>query len=1503
MDESAAAAIPEDGGENSENSTRHGDRTPEDDVGPSIEDTDDGVGVFCCQDCGEAFREEAAYSEHRQQHPHLEDHLDALRDTQKDNETPHYCLLCSASFVEQSEFERHMKKNHEEISQKESGVQKNATKQQQTYECPDCGKSYCVIGHFLNHMRSHRQPVKSVFNDLEHLKKKSFQCESCGRNYSRASALDAHRRCHEEKLVKSKNKSPGDAAQTGEPVTENKPSENQTERTPEKLFKCSCGKAFSAPMRLKTHQRFSRNNQCSGEVKQKPKKSNSCSEFYCSECKKNFSGHIALYNHQRWHANHSDDSAKRFPCEECGKVFMTLTFYYRHQRMAHSEETPAKSFLHQVCQLQKKAFECKHCGLKFSRASALHSHQLHHTEEETEKEAQGHASLQPQDKAPEMVVKEIQYLEASSEGQVESESLTPTNVVEEPHVEENDDDMESYEPGDFNVQVISASESEDEPVQDLNPDLELLCESDQEVKDDGDAEVSNRPEMDLKIVQIDFEQADEQCALIAREAENNAAEERFDCPDCYRWFSNPSSLRVHRMWHGVHKRRQQTQGQSVELYTCDTCGHVAGDYAAHCNHIQTHNDQNTSDNVLYETEGSDKKNLTCNECGKCFSRMSALVSHRMHHPKRKQFQCPDCMMSYLHAASLFNHMKTCSAQKKENISITKREYNPKKTLLGPKLYYCERCGKGFWSLGAYSHHKQGQTQCADLRLRKGAAGSLHSLNGHSRSSVKVACPVCGRKFRHKGTMALHMRKHENGNHKCELCNRSFRLFSSLLRHQVVHSDQLLPPPVKSFQHQVEQLKKNTYSCPDCGKLFSRAKALQFHMKSHGYETGHDPSSPRSAAALEDLQCATCLAHFSNKASLRAHQKLCIKRDSETDKKAEHSGNDDDMISNSDSVDASTQIKSEQIKADIGVKKEIDNVELKLENHTGQYSIETATTDGSKYKCNKCDRSFSVIGALNLHKRVHIESYKSVPKTKLSISVVLKKPKQEEPGKGLFHCSECGRRFMSNSALGSHKRWHKVEKCSHSALKDDDFQSVSHKTEDGRFQCKKCGKQFFNHRVLQRHLMFNPQCQTKTKPEVNSDERVEVDGSLERFSCPECSRTFADSSLLVAHYENVHCESLGAAERRGDEALEPPPEQIGINCSGSESVSLTPKPKAHQCPLCSMTFAKARGLRAHKWQAHSKRTKGKNKTPLRTVVEPAASGSEVNKTRDSSDVEDAAAAMTDGSVGRGRKHVGPAVSLLKLVSCVDCGKRCISADALLDHKKACREVKQEPKLELQAPKATAETPLPLSRLLEHTVKYLFKCGKCGKAFQTEQQLDAHKTKAKSRPYSCALCCSGFWTENLLQQHLAWHDEVRCRLPNEVRYRLSAALTSKQQKQNFSASDSTGKPFPSAALNRPSPSSHKCQHCGKTFLSPTALQKHKSGQCNNNDSYHCSVCPRTFSEIQDLIDHHQECISDYRSDAPAAVSSGDTHGLTCLECGTTFCQETDLHQHYIEHVHRA
>uniref|UniRef100_A0A8D3CTL9 Zgc:66448 n=1 Tax=Scophthalmus maximus TaxID=52904 RepID=A0A8D3CTL9_SCOMX len=387
--------------------------------------------TFKCPLCSQTYSAPANLRAHMLVHEAEYETLDRLprppKEMNKQGEKGHTCPHCPYVCLDESSLNIHLSSVHKPVAQNLEKVAAPPIKQliplssdnvqgkwrsdvisMKSYKCSECGKTFRHRSVLELHMRIHS-------------KDKPYQCKVCSKGFRFSSYL-----------------------------------QHQAEDAPEKLFKCTCGKAFAALYRLKAHQRFSHNSQCA--------------PFNCSECKKSFNGHIALFNHQRWHANHSKDNAKRFPCEECGKEFMTLTFYYRHQRMVHSDETPAKSFLHQVCQLQKKAFECKDCGLKFSRASALHSHQLHHTDVfgETEKEAQMRSSLLPQQKNPESERKETVNWVVN----VESERLLLTGVTDEDsQINETDEDMESYEPGDFNVQVINP-----------NSDLELLCESDLEVR-------------------------------------------------------------------------------------------------------------------------------------------------------------------------------------------------------------------------------------------------------------------------------------------------------------------------------------------------------------------------------------------------------------------------------------------------------------------------------------------------------------------------------------------------------------------------------------------------------------------------------------------------------------------------------------------------------------------------------------------------------------------------------------------------------------------------------------------------------------------------------------------------------------------------------------------------------------------------------------------------------------------------------------------------------------
>uniref|UniRef100_A0A3P9ICD9 Zgc:66448 n=1 Tax=Oryzias latipes TaxID=8090 RepID=A0A3P9ICD9_ORYLA len=284
----------------------------------------------------------------------------------------HKCPECEKTFRHRSVLELHMR-----IHSKDK-----------PYQCKVCGKGFRFSSYLQQHLIIHtgKKPYKCPDCGKDF---KSFQCESCGRSYSRASALDAHRRCHEEKLVKSNARGSRDATQSVVEAKENVLGED-CDRLP---FRCACGKAFPKEFHLRSHQRLT-------------KKSD---KFQCSECQKTFSSHVALLNHQKWHAkNTSSPSGGQLQCEDCGKVFTML------------------SFLHQVCQLQKKAFECQHCGLRFSIASALQSHALQHTDifgETKEEVPLGSAALSPH-KLPEQ--KEVEHLKGSTE-----ESFLSSNRAEE----------------------------------------------------------------------------------------------------------------------------------------------------------------------------------------------------------------------------------------------------------------------------------------------------------------------------------------------------------------------------------------------------------------------------------------------------------------------------------------------------------------------------------------------------------------------------------------------------------------------------------------------------------------------------------------------------------------------------------------------------------------------------------------------------------------------------------------------------------------------------------------------------------------------------------------------------------------------------------------------------------------------------------------------------------------------------------------------------------------
>ncbi|XP_057690292.1 zinc finger protein 135 isoform X2 [Corythoichthys intestinalis] len=712
---------------------------------PPAEDNEDSkcptssqdTELFSCQYCGEAFAEEEAYLSHRHQHPdgkctmYLEP-MDDSDEAVKDEESANSCQLCTVSFDDMNEFRSHME-THCALSSDTNQI--SGSIKQNSYECPDCGKKYSMLGHYLNHQRTHIQAPKSLFNELEEIQKKSFKCEICGRNYSRASALDAHRRGHEEKLFKCQFRTSKPRTVTVTDKPETKVVQKPTSPTLEKHFRCVCGKTFTALMGLKTHQRFSQNFKCFTQERNGQLRKN---VFYCLECRKVFHGHIAWYNHEKWHETHKQDSTERFSCETCGKVFMTQTFYYRHQRMAHSGSAPTKSFVHQVDQLKKKAFECSDCGLKFSRLSALHSHELQHTSAfgETDKFAMQQSPLLNEKET----LERKQEVTHQSSHHVLAENV-PHDITSERDPNENEPEegaMESYEPGDFNVLVISASESEDEAIQDINPNLDSGCGSDHEGRDNvPDSNVVSKPELDLKIVQVEFEPTREQRPPAQAAAECNEAKEKFYCAECYRWFTSEASLRSHVVWHKYRKRRLQMKADPRKVPHKRSSTTTLADLRTQG---EAQNDDRDVDGIVESKEDSEKYAYRCLTCGKAYMYLLSYQKHLERHNRRTSqnlqtmYSCPMCGKGFYRETRLRGHMLSHMSH---------------------EVHRCDQCNKTFDHISLWLDHEE-----------------LHKTR-------PFWCLSCSKGFIQEDYLNKHIQRHHLGKYKCNYCSKRF-LTSPLL---------------------------------------------------------------------------------------------------------------------------------------------------------------------------------------------------------------------------------------------------------------------------------------------------------------------------------------------------------------------------------------------------------------------------------------------------------------------------------------------------------------------------------------------------------------------------------------------------------------------------------------------------------------------------------------------------------------------------------------------------
>nr|XP_045007166.1 zinc finger and SCAN domain-containing protein 20 isoform X2 [Jaculus jaculus] len=242
-------------------------------------------------------------------------------------------------------------------------------------------------------------------------------------------------------------------------------------------------------------------------------------------------------------------------------------------------------------------------------------------------------------------------------------------------------------------------------------------------------------------------------------------EKPYHCGVCWKSFNQSSNLLKHQKIHfGGNPDRYSDPGESVGQ---------SPPFSAPWRHSVEETSEQPHSLCSLEPQSTDsgEKLYQCSECGRCFSKSSALISHQRIHTGEKPYECAECGKSFSKSSTLANHQRTHT---------------------GEKPYMCVDCGKSFSERSKLITHQRVHT-----------------------GEKPYKCLECGKFFRDRSNLITHQRIHTGEKpYKCRECGKRFNQSSSLIIHQRIHTGE------------------KPYKCTECGKDFNNSSHFSAHRRTH-----------------------------------------------------------------------------------------------------------------------------------------------------------------------------------------------------------------------------------------------------------------------------------------------------------------------------------------------------------------------------------------------------------------------------------------------------------------------------------------------------------------------------------------------------------------------------------------------------------------------------------------------------------------------------------------------
>ncbi|XP_078143125.1 zinc finger protein 1035 [Centroberyx gerrardi] len=729
------------------------------------------------------------------------------------------------------------------------------------YQCSECDKSFTdglmLISHLEDHGRLEQEKKRNTCSkcgrvctsqgNLEkHMRMhgiyKTHSCPDCIKTFPSLTELEIHRTCHDPnrpfvcKVCKQRF------------WTRPSLCNHYSETHPNDVYTCNfCNKSYSIRKSLVRHYRMRhQNKQMDGHIDGTVKEKRNTEQP--SNIQPNVTGESDedSKDENNGSEDSDSDSAPYFPCHVCGKTFLTSESLEDHQR----------------CHLGEKPHECAECGKCFFQASQLQQHErMHKSEFQCQTCGRGFVSL--------FALRKHKHTHGKSRPYRCSKchlSFTGPSQLAEHMATHREDNF----PCDICNRTFSSKSSRAEhrkshsksggclpPL--ISPEEQNMSQSLSEFPLTMTKELKYRCGICSERFKDPEELSEHGCM---------AAKERpYSCPDCNKHFLHGSHLRKHRASH---------QLSQPSVYHCNQCNNSFSSSQHFLSHLKNHGDNDTAVDTkgdAVEKDGVPSHVFKCPICHRHSANATELINHfsvhsdvyeckickltflskikleeheHCHLTAATQFECTECCQSFLGRDAFCQHH--CS-HRQHAMEIEYSSPSTKKSpvtynqamgeeeevdVTGEDFYNCPVCSKRFSSKSGLLEH-QNKQHPNERPFKCELCGKTFNLRRYLRdherrhrqkmdiqnkaqsNEEQFKCSQCPIILETAQGLSLHMRMHaeqEVGEHRCDMCYKSFSQLSLLRQHQESHVGQVV------------------YECTECDKAFAFPHLLEEHQQTH-----------------------------------------------------------------------------------------------------------------------------------------------------------------------------------------------------------------------------------------------------------------------------------------------------------------------------------------------------------------------------------------------------------------------------------------------------------------------------------------------------------------------------------------------------------------------------------------------------------------------------------------------------------------------------------------------